>query len=435
MPEDTVVLEQPAPPPPAAPAAAPTGSSSFGRSVAVVVLLVLSAVLTTPALVAYWGQRTINDSQRYIDTTGPLIASPEVQKAVATKVTQAIQEQVDVEALLNDAFSGVIADRPRLQLLVGPISGAVNGLIESQVNQFIASDAFEQIWTRVNIRTQQLLVALLNGDDTGPVTISAGEVVLDVTQIIDAVQAELVNRGLTFADRVPIPDKDRQIVLLDSDSLNQAQNIWAFTNPVAKWLLWVVLVMLLGAVLVSVRKARTTVWVGAILLANGLLVGLTLQIGRQFFVNQLSGTVFGPASKIFYDTLLTYLHRGGQALVLLGFLVILSGWYAGRTASARATRGFLCNGLETVGASVAIPQVRSVGKWVAANAAWLRGVIVALSFVVLFWGNQVNRERLFWCFVLMLVLLAVAQVLVGAGRAPDEPEDAAAPTGTEPAPA
>lgn len=434
MPEDTVVLEQPVPPPPAAPAA-PAGSSSFGRSAAVVVLLVLSAVLTTPALVAYWGQRTLTDSQRYIDTTGPLIQSPEVQQAVATKVTQAIQEQVDVEALLNEAFSGVIANRPRVELLIGPIAGAVNGLIESQVDQFIASDAFEQIWIRVNTRTQQLLVALLNGDDTGPVTISSGQVVLDVTQIIDAVKAELVNRGLTFADRVPIPDKDRQIVLLESDALNQAQNIWAFTNPVAKWLLWVVLVMLVGAVVISVRKARTTVWVGAILLANGLLVGLALQIGRQFFVNQLTGTVFGPASKVFYDTLLTYLHRGGQALVLLGFLVILSGWYAGRTASARATRGFLCNGLETVGASITVPQVRSVGKWVAANVVWLRGVIVALAFVVLFWGNQVNRERLFWCFVLMLALLAVAQVLVGSANAPDEPEDAGVPAGTEPAPA
>src|SRR5580765_5189150 len=103
---------------------------SRGRSIAAAICIVLAALLTVPAAVAFWGQRTINDSQRYIQTVGPLVDSPEVQAAIATKVTEAIQEQVDVEALLNQVFAGVITDRPRLQALVGPIAGSVNGLIE-----------------------------------------------------------------------------------------------------------------------------------------------------------------------------------------------------------------------------------------------------------------------------------------------------------------
>lgn len=423
MTEQTVVLEESTPPP-----TPPASSSSFGRSAAVVVLLVLAAVLASPALVAYWGQRTINDAQRYIDTTGPLIESPEVQDAVATTVTDAIQKQVDVEALLNEAFAGVIADRPRVELLIGPITGAVNGLIENQVRQFIASDAFEELWVRVNTRTQQLLIAVLNGDDTGAVTVSQGQVVLDVGLVIDAVKAELVERGLTFVERVPIPDSDKQIVLLESDALDQAQTIWAFTNPVAKWLLWAVLAMLVGAVIISVRKARTTAWVGAILLANGLLLGLGLQIGQQLFVNQLAGTVFGPASDVFYETLLSYLRSGAQALGLLGLLVILCGWYAGRTASAMALRGNVSQGLESLGASFTFPQATAAGRWVAANVRWLRAVVVVFSLAVLVWGNQIDRERLLWCFVLMLALLAVAQVLVGAGQdVEDAPEGDSVP--------
>ena len=97
------------------------------RSIAAVVCVVLAVLLTTPAAVAYWGQRTLNDTQRYVDTVGPLVNSPEVQDAIATTVTEAIQSQVDVEAIINDVFAGVITDRPRLQQLVGPLSGAVNG--------------------------------------------------------------------------------------------------------------------------------------------------------------------------------------------------------------------------------------------------------------------------------------------------------------------
>ena len=64
---------------------------SRARSVAAVICVVLAGLLTTPAAVAYWGQRTLNDTQRYVDTVGPLVDSPEVQDVIATKVTDAIQ--------------------------------------------------------------------------------------------------------------------------------------------------------------------------------------------------------------------------------------------------------------------------------------------------------------------------------------------------------
>ena len=64
---------------------------------------------------AYWGQRTLNDTERYVDTVAPLVDSAEVQDVVATRVTDAIEEQVDIEAILNNVFAGVITDRPRLE--------------------------------------------------------------------------------------------------------------------------------------------------------------------------------------------------------------------------------------------------------------------------------------------------------------------------------
>ena len=102
----------------------PVASPSRGRSVAAVICLVLAALLTTPAAVAYWGQRTLNDATRYVDTVGPLVDSPEVQDVIATKVTTAIQQQVDVESILNQVFSGVITDRPRLRTAGGSVDGS-----------------------------------------------------------------------------------------------------------------------------------------------------------------------------------------------------------------------------------------------------------------------------------------------------------------------
>jgi len=410
-----------------------------GRSIAAVVCVALAALLTTPAAIAYWGQRTLNDTQRYVDTVGPLVESPEVQDAIATTVTDAIQSQVDVEDILNEVFAGVITDRPRLQQLVGPLSGAINGLIDREVRAFVASDTFADIWVRVNTRAQQTLVRVLEGDDSGAVSVQGDQVVLDVSEVIEQVQQRLVARGLTIVENVPIPDVDKQIVLLDSSQLEQARTIYAFTNPVARWLLVVVAALYLAALLLSRRRPRMTVIIGVVLAANALLVALALSVSRQLFINELAGTVFGPASSVFYDTLLTYLDRGWQVFLWLGVILVVAGWFTGTNASGTAVRTTLAGGLETAGARLADGPVGGAGRWVAANARWLRVAVGVLGAVVLLWGNNVSLPRLFWSLALVVVLLGVIQVLVGAGRWTDgsspvptavtrDPQDAAAPT-------
>ena len=98
------------------------------------------------------------------------------------------------------------------------------------------------------------------------------QVVLDVSEVIDQVKQRLVDRGLTIVENVPIPDVDRQIVLLDAPQLEQARTIYAFGNPVASWLIVLVAALYLAAFVLSRRRPRTTIIIGAVLAANALLV-------------------------------------------------------------------------------------------------------------------------------------------------------------------
>ncbi|HEY9377768.1 MAG TPA: hypothetical protein VIQ02_11820, partial [Jiangellaceae bacterium] len=60
--------------------------------------------------------------------------------------------------------------------------------------------------------------------------------------------------------------------------------------------------------------------------------------------------------------------------------------------------------------------VAGTGRWVAANARWLRIAVGVLGAIVLLWGNEASPARLLWSLVLVVVLLGIVQVLVGAGR-------------------
>ena len=216
-------------------------------------------------------------------------------------------------------------------------------------------------------------------------------------------------------------------MLMDAPQLKQVRTIYAFGNPVAQWLLVVVAALYLVALVLSRRRPRMTVAIGFVLAGNAVLLALMLSVGRQLFVNELAGTVFGPASTVFYDTLLSFLERGQQVLLWLGLIIAAAGWFAGTNATGTATRTTVAGGLESVGSVLANGPVGGAGHWVAANARWLRVVVGLLGVVVLLWGFDVSPSRLVWSTILVVVLLALVQVLVGAGREPAEDDAPEAP--------
>ena len=86
------------------------------------------------------------------------------------------------------------------------------------------------------------------------------------------------------------------------------------------------------------------------LAANALLLALALAIGRQLFIDDFAGAVLGPASAVFYDTLLGYLQRGWHVLLWLGVIVVVTGWFTGSSTSGQKSRAVVRDGLEKVGA-------------------------------------------------------------------------------------
>jgi hypothetical protein len=109
------------------------------------------------------------------------------------------------------------------------------------------------------------------------------------------------------------------------------------------------------------------------------------------------------------------------------------GWFAGRSRTGAATRAAVAGGLERVGSALADGPVAGAGRWIAANARWLRIVIAVLGVVVLLWGNDVSLSRLVWSVVLVGVLLAVVQVLIGAAGGSKHTSTAAASISPQPA--
>ena len=386
------------------------------RSIAAVLALILGLGLLPLGTVTYWGHRTVTDSQRYLETMGPLAYDEDVQDSLSTFITEKIEEQVDPEALVNQVFAGLIEEYPALKALVPIVAGAVDSLIAQVVDRLVRSDQFRELWDLANVAAQKSIMAILEGRDDGPVSLQGDEVVLDIGVLIDQVKQGLVDRGFGAAANINVPQADRQIVLLEAPQLAQIRTIYSLTSPIAVALFFVALLLLVLAVVLARRRPRMVAWAGGGAAVVGGLLVVGLGIGESVFVNTLEGTPFEKASQTFYDQLLKFLYNGAYSIIVLGIIVMVVGLYLCGARWAVELRAAVNNLAGDVAGAIPAGPITSSGAWVAANARWLRvGVAVIFTIIVII-GQDLSVARTIWAAVISLILLAIIQVWAAAGR-------------------
>lgn len=379
------------------------------RSIAAVLIFVIAAALTPIAMVGHWGHATVVNSEQFTATVVPLADSPEVQAAVTEAVTEAIVKQVDTSAIVGDFLGGLLNNEQLSSALSAPIAAGVNKLIGQIVEGFITSDAFQKLWITLASAIQKSVVAILEGGNEGPVQMQGDQLVLDITDLLTAVQAQLVSQGVTIADKVTVPDSDRQIVLFEAPAVAQLQFIYSLASPVLQWFPLLIAILFGLAITLARRRPRMVLAVGLALVVTGGLTTWGLGLGETFFVDQLAGTVFGGASGIFWNTLLNYLIIGLQSLLIFGVVVAVAGWFAGGSRPAVKLRAHLVAGLTEIGSSL---PANGLSAFLRARADAVRWIITAVLVFALVVGDVMSLNRMIWLLLLTGGLFTLLQVLI-----------------------
>lgn len=381
------------------------------RSFAALLIFIIAALLTPVAAIGHWGHRTVADATQYIETVGPLVDSPEIQAAISDVVTTAIIKQVDTKAVVGNVLGSLFKDSPLANELAAPLAAGVNGLIGELVKKFVASDAFRDIWIETNKVAQASLISLLEGKDTGLIQLRGNEVVLDVSSLLNEVKRQVVAAGLTLAEGVEIPKSDTQIVLFESPIIGQIQLIYQLTAPILAWFPLMIAALFCLAIALARNRPRMTLATGLALI---VLAGVSLWLmdyAEALLISDITGTVLEGALTSFWGTFFAYLLKGLWAMVLLGVVVGLGGWYAGRSRPATAVREAVCRGLHSMGPSGGRPN-----SWVRSWAPFLRWTTVIVLTLVLTLGNVMDVWRVFWITALGALIFTVIEMLNGPDR-------------------
>jgi hypothetical protein len=261
-------------------------------------LVVLACLGVAVSGVAVWLHSTLLVTDRWVETTAPIIEDPDVQRDVAERVGQEVVTALDLEARAREALP------PDLDILAAPLALRVEDVISREAREFMASPEAYRLWTEANRIAHTQIVKLLR-EEPGFLYAEGDLIRLNVLPIVTRVMAALKERiprlfpdvatvPVVTAETPPeeairrletafardLPPDFGQVELTEADRLDQAQAaVKLFDRTV--WLLVLATAGLIAAaILYSPRRLRTALQLGAgsaIALALVLLVDSWLE--------------------------------------------------------------------------------------------------------------------------------------------------------------
>jgi hypothetical protein len=380
------------------------------RSVVAVLLIVIGCVLTPVAGVAFWTNNQVSDTDRFVRSVSPLIDDPDIQNRITERVTATIFEYVDVQGLADEAIvalegQGLPANlAARLQTFTPTLESSAVGFVRDRVAQLVASPEFESVWDQAIATVHTQANSVLSGE-SDTIVIRGDYVLLDLAPFIDMAKERLSDAGLTAVDRVP--EVHPTVELAKADTLVRAQSAYSTLNTVAGVLPWIALGLLIVGVYLARNRYRAMVGAGLGVVVSMVVLAAGLLVARSLLVGAVPPGA-APATGSGFDIVVTYLRLGLRALAVLGLVIALAGFLAGRSESAVRIRRWSADRLHSIRGPAAGGPVPT---WVRAHVRGLRIGAVALAVLTFVFMEQPTGAVILVIAALLLVVLAVIEFL------------------------
>ncbi len=224
---------------------------------------------------------------------------------------------------------------------------------------------------------------------------------------IDLAKERLSAAGLTAVDLVP--EVHPTVELAKADTLVRAQSAYTTLNTVAGVLPWIVLGLFVVGVYLARNRFRAMVGTGLGLVLAMFVLAAGLLVARSLLVGAVPAGA-APATASGFDIVVTYLRLGLRALLVLGLVLALAGFLAGRSDSAVRIRRWSSGRLHDLrGGRAGGP----VSTWVRTHIRVLRIGAVLLTVLAFVFVEQPTGATILIIAAVLLVVLGVIEFLGG----------------------
>lgn len=390
------------------------------RAIISFVLIFMAVVITPNAVVASWLKLQVTDTQNFVEMTTTALQNPAVEDYISEEVSTIIIDELDIDGLTTQLFDGLESALPlgdkatgALALLEKPLANGAKSMITNVTDKVIKSDAFDNVTEKVLTVSHTQIMSLLRGDNSGAIVADEqGVLGIQIGPIVKAVKEELVNQGVTLAER--IPNVNAVIEIGKVDGLVEARIALSALDAAGFWLPIIVLVLLILGVLASRQRARATVWagVGIVISTGAVLAGLS--VGKYAFLATVSPQIIpGNAATVIFAALTDRLNQLLLATLIIGVLTAVTAYFVGPFTGAQIVRGAVT---DTAGRIRAIAADKGVttgafGEFVERAHGWIVGIIIGVTALMLFLLRPFTVPGAIWAALVALILVLIVQLV------------------------
>ena len=378
------------------------------RKAIAALLVVLGCVVAPVSVMGVWLHNTLLNTDQYVATVGPLAENPEVQGAVATRVTNELTQGLNIQERLVGALP------PQAAFAVPFISAGLMQFVHQVTLRVVQSPKFAQLWRALNRRAHGQVIALLRGKGSA-VRLVRGSVILDLGPVVQSVSSALNKIGISGLSE-KLNGANRQLVLVSSNTLKSAQTATRLLDDLAIVLPLLTAALFIAGIALSPSRRRTIVR-GAIGLALTMaLLLIIFNLLRSLYLNALPASANQGSATAVYNQLLSFLRTSVRALFAFAVVVAVAAWLAGPGRVATRIRRLSLDLIRRAPGSTVVPG--QVAAAIHHYRTPLRVLVIGIGLLVLIVLTAPGPLTVLVIAVVALALLAVIEVL---GRVPPEP--------------
>jgi hypothetical protein len=310
-----------------------TGRRVSWRRVLSPILIGLASIILFVSVMAIWIDFSALDTDEFTETSGEILADPEVQESLAPYLVNQIFSSVDVKSSLE----GVLP--PALDRLAGPVAAGLEEVALRTARRLLASAQFQTLWREATRAAHEEFITIVEGDSAAIATID-GKVVLNLRPMTERI-FERIGLDPELVTRLPVGIG--QITVVEESQLTAVQKLVDVLQKIAKWFWVFALLLYVGAVWLARGRRREAIrGVGLSWLLVGMGLVVLVRLGGPRVVETLVAVPANEsAAQSVWNILTANLRDSARALLLVGAVVLVGAWLAGPGRRATAARRWL----------------------------------------------------------------------------------------------
>jgi hypothetical protein len=369
------------------------------RRALVVVLVVLSCIGVVVTGLTWWSHYTLMNTDGFMKVVGPIAKDPQAIQNLSTYISDQVIQASDLQQRLTDALPS------QLQVLAGPLTGYVEGLITTGTTKVLSSQQAYDLWLKIVEKGHEQVVAMLRGENTtlyaqgDNVTLNTlpliSQVLVWVDQHLPSGLAGKFNPPViepgtdpqagiqevaNWAGK-PLPSDFGQVILMQSDALGPIQTAVQWFDRLV-WILPLITAALIAVTIwLSRRRARTAMAIG---IGAAIAIFVTRVIVDRASEYLTSNVEQGGVAGLVKDVVDRSLHPLTTLTIwvcVVGVVAAVLVWLLGRRD---VRNGIVAVGRRATGqaAEIHIPD-SPVTSWVVNHVLAVRWGVVVVGLIVL----------------------------------------------------